>query len=333
MEQTYQELLLATDGVFSPNNEFIDINKEYIIGLRLQDYDLFGGCMKLYDIYSINYFKKYMDITMEKFGDFSGGIEEWLSYYGRDVQKFKFFSEREIGFRESLSDLIHWMHFFELSHYGNIGISDLERLLEATPALYRAVHNKILKQHSENRIKNRDNKIVNYYNYENFCMEKFSNYVKACTTRKCKKTVSINDALKTAKSMPRRLYIVLLYKNNHPCFIGKTEQLLAYIGCKNKKYMADSVIFKSVDTEYIDDVLLAVKMFYKYPLDDVRITKANRKYTTIKLACFVQREKTGITKRNLLKIIHDNLPIELLDNGQAIIDKIALEHILHNFEI
>lgn len=333
MGQTYQELLLATDGVFSPNNEFIDINKESIVGLRLQDYDFFWGCMKLYDIYGINYFKKYMDITMERFGDFSGGIEEWLAYYGRDIKEIELFSEREIGYREGLSDLIYWMHFFGLSHYGRICISDLERLLEATPELYRAVYDKALKQRNANKAKNRDNKIANYYNFENFSTQTFSNYVKIFTTRESKTIMSINDALKTAKNIPRQSYIVLLYKNNRICFIGKTEQLLAYIGLKNKKCMADSVIFDSVDKAYIDDVLLAVKIFYHYPLDGVRITKVNRKYVTIKNACFVHKEKEDFPKKALLDIIYNKLQVTRLGNGQEIIDKIALEHILHNSKI
>lgn len=330
MEQTYQELLLTTDGVFAPNNEFININKESIIHLRPPDYDFFWGCMKLYDVYGINYFEKYMDITMGGFGDFSGGIEEWLAYYGRDIRELEFFGESKIGYRERLSNLIHWMRFFGLSYYEGINIEDLKELQKNVFILYRDAYYKILIQREENKKFIIAHKMKNYYNFENFCSKTFSDFVKRCTIYESKSKVSIDDILKLTYDLPKHSYIVLFYINNQICFIGHTENLLSYIASKSKEYLADSVIYIDVNKDYIDDVLIAVKMFYNYPLDGIRITKVNRKYTTIKLACFVQREKTGITRRNLLDIIHDNLKIVHLENGQEIIDKIALEHILHS---
>lgn len=324
MNQTYQALLSSTDGVFVLNNEFVEINKRSIINLDTQDYDFFWGCMKLYDAYGIN----YMNLVTGAYGDFSGSIEDWLASFHMKPNDIARFDERKLKYYRSLSELIKWLHFFDVSYYNSIRVSDLETLLEKIPELYRGAYVKLSQQYETNREIKKKFKIESYYNFEDFSIKVFSQYVEKCTKYNDKNIVTIDDALNIAKGIPKHSYIVLLIKNNKVCFIGKTENLLVYIGSKNKKHMADGVVFEEVDKAYIDDVLLATKIFFNYPLDGTRITKANRKFVTIQHAWFVHRENSGLSKKQLLDIIHNNLQITYLENGRGIVDKLALERVL-----
>lgn len=262
-----------TDGAFVPNNKFIEINKRSIIHLDIPDYDFFWGCMKLFDTYGINYFDKYMDIVTGRFGDFSDGLESWLASFGMSLNGMECFNNQILNYHCRLSELIEWLHFFDISYYQGISVLTLEALLKRTPELYREAYSTLSKQYKVRREIKKNSKIDSYYNFKDFSILDFSKYIEKFTKYKGRNIVTIDDALNIAKSIPKYPYVVLLLKDNQICFIGKTENLLQYIGSKNKKYMADSVIFEKVDKTYVDDVLLAIKMFFNYPLDGARITK------------------------------------------------------------
>jgi len=83
MERTYQELLDTTDDLLCQNSEFIEINKRDMnCKLDEQDYSFFWGCMKLFNDFDKNYFAWYLNLINQSYGDFSGGIAQWLEGFG-----------------------------------------------------------------------------------------------------------------------------------------------------------------------------------------------------------------------------------------------------------
>ncbi len=322
MEQTYQELLNELDDTPCQNSEFIEINKMGMLQVGPmddQDYQYFWGCMKIYDAYGVNFFPQYLRLYLGFYGDYSKGIANWIH---EDVQN---------GYRHlySLKELVETLRFFGIASYQGISLQDFENALAEAPALYQSEQNELQQSRNEKRRKTIEAKVNDYFNFGDFSELTFRNYLEKFTFKRIQKSISIDDALKLAKEAPVQTYIVVFTRMGKVCYVGKTDNPLSYIGLKHKKFDADSVIFDTVDKDYVDDLLLAIMIFYDLPLNTMRTTKANRKYATIKQACFAYQKSESWPKKKVLKVIENSkLRVIDMDLERSLIDKIELERVL-----
>ena len=322
MELTYQELLNDLDDVYSQNSEFIEINKMKMVNagpMNEQDYQYFWGCMKIYDAYGVNYFGAYLDLLLGFYGNYSNGIESWIK---EDV--------RGAWHNYSFIELVETLRFFGISSYQGISLQDFEKALAVSSTLYRSAEIELQHSREEKRKKTITTKVNDYFNFGDFSEFVFNNYLEKFTLNREKKSISIDDALKLAQESPVRTYIVVFSRLGQVCYVGKTDNPLSYIALKHKKFNADSVIFDAVDDiAYIDDLLLAIMIFYDLPLNTARTTKANRKYATIKQACFAYQKLESWPKKKILSVIENSkLRIIDMDLERSLIDKIELERAL-----
>lgn len=346
MGTTYKELLATLDDAPCQNNEFIELNKYAMCSfagahsflslnykLSEDDYTFFWGCMKIYDTYKDNYFAGYLNLIVGYYGDFSGGLDKWRSGLGEYVHTLNAYANDDYSFTaycEHLKELCDVLRFFEFDHYGDLSLSELEALLEDAP---RQRHSQLVEVR-ERQIANTklriESKVENYFNFGDFSEKKFAGFAASCTTKhKNGGNISIDDAIQLAQEAPERMYIVTLSLFGKIIFAGKTKKLLSYLGKYSQKYHADSASFEAVDEDYANDVLLATMIFYDLPLDRVRITTANRKYTTFEQACFAYKRSENIPRKAIQNAIRIQKlrPIEL-PSGDIVYDKIALERAL-----
>ena len=343
MNTTYKAILASLDGAPCQNSEFIELNKYAMCGiygrswnpysLSPDDYKIFWGCMKIYNSLGINYFANYLKIISLYYGDFSHGLKGWLLAQGGSIAAMNIYSEHDehlTSFCQEIQEICETLRFFELDNYGGLSLSELETMLETAPNLWRSMCREEFQRREEKSELTKQNKVNSFYNFEVFSEKRFSDYVEACTIKRKKGgDMSIDDALKLAQNAPQHTYIVTLSRAGSVIFVGKTAKLLEYLGARARKYEADSASFEKVDIEYADDVLLAVTFFYELPLDNVRISKTNRKYTTLKNACFVYKRVEGWPRKKILSAVRDyKLRQFETPSGDIILDKIALEKAL-----
>ncbi|MEG0915268.1 MAG: hypothetical protein RSG57_05905, partial [Christensenellaceae bacterium] len=289
--------------------------------------------MKIYDAYKINYFAGYLNLIVGYYGDFSGGLDKWRSGLGEYVQTSNAYIDDDFSFTtycEYLKELCDVLRFFEFDHYGDLSLGELELLLEDAPRQRNLQLVGVREQHIAKAKLRNENKVENYFNFGDFSEKKFSAFTESCTTKHKKGgNISIDDAIRLAQKAPKRMYIVTLSISGKVVFAGKTGNLLTYLGKYSQKYHADSASFEAVDEDYTNDVLLATMIFFDLPLDTVRITTANRKYTTLKQACFAYKRSEDIPRKVVQNAIHIHKlrPIEL-PTGDIVYDKIALEKAL-----
>lgn len=322
MNNTYKELLDGLDNTPCQNSEFIEINKLQMamVGpMDSQAYQYFWGCMKIYDAYGVNYFPKYLELYLGSYGDYSKGIAHRIH---KDVQNGCMHSY-------SLRELIETLHFFGITTYQEIGLQDYERAMADAPVLYQLEQIELQQSRNEKRRKTIDAKINDYFNFGDFSESTFQNYLEKFTLKRTQKNISINEALKLAKEAPIQTYIVVFTRFGKVCYVGKTDNPLTYISLRHKKYEADGIFFDTVIRDYVDDLLLATMIYYDLPLDSMRTTKANRKYATIRQACFAYQKSESWSKKKILKAIESNkLRVIDMDLERSLIDKIELDRAL-----
>ena len=128
------------------------------------------------------------------------------------------------------------LKFFGMGKYGERSISELEDMLIHAPESYRVLYNEMLQQRGREKQSEKENKVKNYFNFDEFSKKQFNEFVDDCITKhKSGSIMSIDDALKLAQNAPQRTYIVIFSSVGKVCHIGKTEQPLSYIGLQHKK--------------------------------------------------------------------------------------------------
>lgn len=304
-------------------NTFIEINKCGMVEIGAmddRDYEVFWNCMRVYEACGINYFSLYIALRKGIYGDFTQGIKSW---FGRNsIAGSK--SSAEI-----FLELVDTLRFFEVSSYCGIDFSEFEKACQEASQLCHAATNSKNLYRNEKAAKAIKQRIENYFNFDDYSENKFTELSYRLITRQ-EKSVSINEALILARTAPQNTYIVILKRGNNVCHVGKTEQLLSYIGTNRKKFDVDSAYFEVVDTNYMDDLIVNMKVFYDIELDKIRPSLLNRKYATIKQAMFAYKHSEGISKKRIMSAIQNQkLRTVALENGQVLIDKIALHRALY----
>lgn len=323
-DKTFYDILSEIGNTPCHCNEFIERNKFNIIEIRGMndfDYEIFWGCMRIYEVLGIDYFSNYANLRKGIYGDFSQGIEVWFNH-SSSIMEQRPSTDRFL-------EVVEVLRFFKISVYDGIPFSDYEQKAEQAAVLYQAATDKEIQQRQEKCAKTIQQRVDNYFNFGNYSESKFKTLSCDLIFRQ-EKSISINEALALAHSAPHNTYIVILKKDDIVCHIGKTERPLFYIGTHQKKSNADSAYFEAVDPDYVDDLITSMRILYDIELDKIRPSALNRKYTTIKQATFAYKKSEGISRKSVLSAIKDSkMRTVVLTNGQVLIDKIMLHKALY----
>lgn len=338
MKENYFSLLASTDNFMCQNSEFIELNKMNLCCSKLDenDYAIFWGCMKLYEIFEVNYFESYLKVINHQFGSFSIGIEGLVNSYGREFNPWQDDPNENFEYRlylNHLTELIDILIFFGISHYQEKSILELHELLECAPESYLECHKRFVPMGIDKKKQKKEELMEAYFNFDDFSNDEFAYYVERCTI-KCENesVISITDALKLAQNMPEHTYIVIFKRGGAVCYVGQTMKLLTYIGERHIKYNADRVVFVDVAESYINDVQVATTVYYDLPVKNMKVVMASRKYGTVKRACLAYKELESWPRRMVMSVI-ENSKLRIIDivNGQELIDKIELERCIQKF--
>lgn len=322
-DKTLKELLLEVGNAPCHCSAFIEINKWGMVEIGVMndfDYEVFWDCMRIYDACGVNYFSEYLGLRKGFYGDFNSGIEAWFNGYS------------DGGCRpnaEMFLELIDVLRFFEISSYCGIDFSEFEKAGQRAHVLYQIATDNEMQRYKEKGAETIRKKIENYFNFDNYSEPRFEELFSSLTHRQ-EKSISINEALALARTVPQNTYIVLLKKDAHVCHVGKTEQPLSYIGTRSKKFDADSAYFEVVDVDYIDDLIVSMRVLYDVEIDKIRPSVLNRKYATTRQAIFAYQRTEGIPRKRIISAVQ-NQEFRTVDlgNGQELIDKIALHRALY----
>lgn len=328
-DKTLKELVLEVGNISCNYNRFIEMNKFSMVQMGAMDdfdYGIFWDCMRVYEAYGNNYFGYYYLFCTGYYGDFTYGLEAWCESDSPRGYRL------DIGYRNNAEDffeLVDVMRFFNVSSYCGIDFSEYENACQWIYGLERKVRDNEMRHRNEKRKKTIAERMENYFNFDNYSEEEFEELSRSLIEEQ-KKSIAINEALALAHSVPQNTYIVILKKDNNICHIGKTKQLLSYLGMNQKKYEADSAYFEIVDADYIDDLIISMKVLYDVEIDKIRPSKLNRKYATDKRAIFAYNYSEGIPIKVIKSAIQNQeLHAVVLANGQVLIDKIALHRALY----
>lgn len=321
--KTLKELLSELDDAPSHCNSFIEDNKFGMVEIGAMDdsdYEIFWDCMKVYEACGINYFTTYIDLRKGLYGDFDQGIEAWFN------------CRTPFGCRpdaEQILKITEILRFFGIPSYCGIAYSEFEKACQEAYGLYRAANDNEIERRREKREETVAKQIEDYFNFGDYSERKFEELFRGLIHRQ-EKSISINEALALARNAAQSTYIAILKKDNRVCHIGKTENPLPYIEVYRKKFNIDSAYFEPIDADYIDDLIVGMKVLHDVELDKIHLSTLNRKYTTIKQAAFVYKRAESIQKKRIMAAIRNQkLRTVTLENGQVLIDKRALHRALY----
>lgn len=323
-DKTFCDILSEVGDTPCHCSDFIELNKRSMVEIgemNDSDYEIFWGCMRIYEALGINYFSSFADLCKGIYGDFSQGIEAWFNH------------NSIMGLRPSKDhflEVVEILRFFEISIYDGIPFSEYEQKAKEAAALYQEATCREMQRRQEKGAQTIQQRVDNYFNFGDYSESKFSALSRDLIFRQ-EKSISINEALVLAHSAPNNTYIIIFKKGNTVFHIGKTERPLSYIGTHQKKSNADSAYFEAVDPDYVDDLIVSMRVFYDIELDKIRPSALNRKYTTIKQATFAYKKSEGIPRKSVLSAIKNSkMRTVALDNGQVLIDKIMLHKTLYS---
>ena len=323
--ETFQSMLAKIDKKSCQNSEFLERNKWGMVEIGPmdeQDYYFFWGCMQIYEEFGLDYFGYYIHLRKGLYGNFLNGVEGWFN----DNTIIPIWAKEE-----SLFDLVNTLRFFGIESYQNIPYKELENSLRRYHILEQKAQDR---RNIENRLKGEKTvaqKVNTYFNFSSFNATIFKQYLDSYTIKLEREITTLDKAIIEAKSAPANTYIIILFKNGKACYTGKTYRILSFIEEKSRKYNADSVYYQIADDHYVDDLLIAIKIFYDLSLSNVRPCKSNRKYATVQQACYAYRHSDSVSKKAVLSAIKDNhLRLYEIDAERNLIDKIQLEKVIRS---
>lgn len=252
----------------------------------------------------------------------SKGIKHYKKLW-ETSNKYIFDNDYLSSYLEKVSKIIKLMRFF-----------GIENLYGTSIEQYTNHYNNAKNDFHEMRLKELENREVNaeealnqiknrYFNFDNFNNSKFENIFHECTNNKniytLDEVINININLEDNKT-----FIVFLRKNNKVCFIGRTTNLLNYIGVKNKEYDADSVSFYAIDNDYIDDVYVKAHLEFNVATS-CTIKHTNKKYITLKSVKRIFKEIYRINLYHIKKIIAQYNIEKFIIGDVIFLDKIELD--------
>lgn len=289
------------------------------------DYEIFVGCMEIYKNTGVNYFNDFEKLfKFREYRILNKGIENYTSsYMGYPIDKTNI--EYLNSYKKDILEAVKLMKFFGIDSLYDTTIDQyMEYYENAENEWYKLINKEVNNRRSEKEA-SIDKMKKNYFNFDNFDNDKFNRIFKECikdidqeqNIYTLDEVINININLDTNKT-----FIVFLRKNNKVCFVGRTTNLLNYIGIKSKEYDADRVAFYPVDNEYIDDIY--IKALIQFDIHSGQVRSTNRKYISLTSAKRIFKELYKINLTHIKKII-SKYDLEKFIIGDAIIlDKIEL---------
>lgn len=314
---------------FLKENEVILYHGMYPTDL---DYEVFVGCMEIYKKIGVNYFYDFADLRV----NFQHKtIDKGIKYYGRSFDNINdVFDDGYLdSYLEEVSRTIKLMEFFSI-----------DNLYGTTIDQYKSYYNNAktewieLKQDELKKKKDRNQAYAEilkheYFNFSDFNNSKFNRIYKGCIKDldMGKNLYSFNDVLNINVQLENnKTFIVFLRKNNKVCFVGKTINLLNYIGVKNKEYEADSVAFYPVENNYIDEIYVRALIDFDLGYSGA-VKLANRKYISLTTAKRVFKEIYKLNLTHIKKIIKIYDIEKYILGNTIIVDKLELDKAVRNY--
>ena len=299
------------------------------------DYEIFVGCMEIYQKTGVNYFYDFIYLRVDfQYKNLGKGIKEYKKVCDNNLSSKDVFDENYLNnYLNEISKTIKLMNFF-----------GIENLYGTTIEQYLSHYNNAEAEWNELKIEELENRKIkydelfekmknNYFNFDNFNNDKFECIFKECIRDMDmgKNTYTLDEIININVNLDKnKIFIVFLRKNNKVCFIGRTINLLNYIGIKYKEYDADKVTFYAVDNEYIDDIY--IKSIIQFDVATGGVTKnTNRKYISMTSVKRVFKELYKINMVHIKKIIA-KYDIEKYIIGDTIfLDKIELDRATRDY--
>lgn len=334
--KSYIELLdPSKEGDRSKKVEFLKNNGvNFYVGMHpLEiDYDLFVGCMEIYENTGVDYFQYYKRIRLfNQYRTVSEGVRNYVGsfdYYVEDKTNIKYL----YNYKKEIIETIQILEFFGLSGIYGKTIDEYINDLNNADEEWKQMRDEELAKIEKTAKEKSDKLKTNYYNFDDFNDDKFNKIFKECikdmdmgkNTYTLEEVININVNLEENKT-----FIVFLRKDDRVCFVGRTTRLLTYIGTKSKEYDADRVAFYPVDNDYIDDIY--IKALIEFDIIGGTVKNTNRKYISMTSVKRIFKELYRINLTHIKKII-SKYDIEKYVLGDIIIlDKIELDRATRDY--
>lgn len=345
MEKTYNELLKYDETSILRRKkevEFLVDNKTIIFQNMhpdKQDYEIFVGCMEIYKEIGINYFKEYENFMLTiGFLNICDGIKGYLEAYEKRYG-CKYYDIRNLPYeyRKNVETVIKIMKFFGFEKFNGLNINQYKELADRADKDLMELRIEVRKTSDELKAIEDENKVKEYFSFNNFDNKKAESEFKKCVksigkTNNSKKVNEgrIDYTLDKSIEDETRLnsdeaFIILFYSNGKIISAGYTEFLISYIGNKSKKLEFDSVSYCIVKKEYYKYVYVKILMYFNLKIPNNTITISNEKFTNLNHAKRIYKILYGLNLRSIKKIIETNNLEQYMLSDSFILDKVELD--------
>lgn len=293
-------------------------------------YEILVGCMEIYTKTGENYFYDYQNLsTMIQHTTLDKGIKHYDSslrqLYIEDISYLD-------SYRKDVLEVVELMKFFGIESVYDTTIEDyMNYYNNAENEWYEMRYEEIEKRKARSEALVEDIKDI-YFNFDNFDNDKFNKIFKECIKDMDmgKNLYTLDEVININVNLgANKTFIVFLRKNDKVCFVGRTTNLLNYIGSKSKEYDADRVAFYPVDNDYIDDIYIRSIIQFDIPTGQVRNT--NRKYISLTSAKRIFKELYKINLTHIKKIIAKYDLERFMIGDVIVLDKIELHKAVKDY--
>ena len=295
------------------------------------DYNVFVGCMEIYQNTGVNYFYDFADLRL---GFQYTTLDKGIKGYNRTWDGISIFDENYLTmYLEEVSRTIELMQFFNIDDLYGTKVYQYQKFYNNAEKEWTELKKYELDKRQESQKAKVEIFEYEYFNFDEFDNRKFTKIYEECIKDldMGKNLYSFNDVLNINVQLENnKTFIVFLRKNSKVCFVGKTTNLLTYIGAKNKEYDAESVAFYPVDNKYIEEVY--VKALIEFDLGYSGAVKlSNRKYISLTTAKRVFKELYKINLTHIKKIISKYDIQKFILGDTIVVDKIELDRCTRDY--
>ena len=337
MKKSYLEMLDTTKSEERAKKvEFLKSNGVHlIVGMYPDDvdYEFFVGCMEIFEHTGVNYFNDYKKLILNhQYRTLEKGIRHYISsfdYYVSDKMDIRYLN----NYKKEILETIEIMNFFNIEKFNDTSIDQYMEFYNNSDIEWQELRKEELNKRKINADVALDKMKNTYFNFDNFNNDRFESIFKECIKDMDmgKNLYTLDEVININVNLDKnKTFIVFLRKNNKVCFVGRTTNLLNYIGLKSKEYDADRVAFYAVDREYIDDIY--IKALIEFDIAIVgAIRNTNRKYISLSSAKRIFKELYKINLVHIKKII-SRYGIEKFMIGETVfLDKIELDKAVKDY--
>lgn len=306
-KKRYYELLEEIGDYCCQNIEFFEQNYRIVqcMGMNSEDIKIFYGCMNIYDVYGINYFQYYWNLKICAYGDYSNGIISGIN----DNSCFpKNYPEKE------LCELIDVLRFFSIKEYHGIPYAEFEAAYSKVYFLCIEAKEEEKKQSALRNQRNKENFIHNYFNYNSFSENEYTDeflcVIEHCMSHK----ISVSEAMQMTQNYKPSPYVVVFMDDNRVVSIRKATRLFSCIERHSGRNNINNVYFQPISDQYIDDIVVDLLLHYELPIPETYPNYKNQKYATLKNAVSAYKMQYNLTKKQIMLAI-ENHNVRLIEIG------------------